>query len=93
MEVDATKFKAQQAESRALTERKKAGLPELEVDQLPSTIANKMMTLFKKQVCGQIKLHFVLIGFCSYTVASRSVGCILAEDLLVQAHGKVADWS
>ena len=50
MEIDADKFKAQQAESRALTERKKAGLPELEVDQLPSTIANKMMTLFKKRV-------------------------------------------
>ena len=82
MEIDADKFKAQQAESRALTERKNAGLPELEVDQLPSTIANKMMTLFKKE-CGQVKLHFILISFCSYTFASRSVGCIFAEDLLV----------
>jgi hypothetical protein len=37
--------KAREAESRAQVERKKAGLPELEVDQLPSTIATKMMKL------------------------------------------------
>ena len=47
MDITPEEFKAQEAETRALNERKKAGLPELEVDQLPSTIANKMMTLFQ----------------------------------------------
>ena len=45
LEVTPEDCKARDAESRAQAERKKAGLPELEVDQLPSTIATKMMKL------------------------------------------------
>lgn len=45
LEMSPAECKAREAESRAQVERKKAGLPELEVDQLPSTTATKMMKL------------------------------------------------
>lgn len=46
---DEKKFTAEQL---AAKQRKRAGLPELELDALPSTIANKMMnlSLFPEQV-------------------------------------------
>lgn len=48
-EIDAEECKARDAKSRAKEERKKAGLPELELDQLPSTIAPKMLNLRLKK--------------------------------------------
>ena len=44
-EVGSEECRNMQAKSRAQQERKKAGLPELEVDALPSAIATRMMTL------------------------------------------------
>ena len=44
-EVGSQECREIQAKSRAQQERKKAGLPELEVDALPSAIATRMMTL------------------------------------------------
>ena len=44
-EVGSQEGKAQEAEERAKKERGKAGLPELELDQLPSAIAPKMLIL------------------------------------------------
>lgn len=45
MEVDAEECKARAAEKAAQQQRKKAGLPELVVDALPSTICNRMLIL------------------------------------------------
>lgn len=58
-EVDSEECKARDAEGRAKTERKKAGLPELELDQLPSTIAPKMLSLFSN--LKQVVLQFLTI--------------------------------
>ena len=43
--LDSDDCKVQQPETRAQKERAKAGLPELQVDQLASSIAPKMLTL------------------------------------------------
>ena len=49
LEVESQEGKNLVARSRAEEERKKAGLPELQVDALPSTIATRMMSLRKFQ--------------------------------------------
>ena len=49
LEVESEEGKNLVARSRAEQERKKAGLPELEVDALASTIATRMMSLWKFQ--------------------------------------------
>ena len=44
-DMDVDKLKQMSAEAEHKKARKKAGLPELEVDALPSTVCNRMMIL------------------------------------------------
>ena len=44
-EVDPAQIKADHAAASLLAQRKKAGIPELALDALPSTIATKMLRL------------------------------------------------
>ena len=50
MEVDVAECKARDAAAEAKKARKKAGLPELELDALPSTLCIKIMTLHSMTV-------------------------------------------
>ncbi len=45
MAVDPEECKAEQAEQLASRTKKKAGMPELDVDALPSALASKVMSL------------------------------------------------
>lgn len=45
LEMDENEARNKAADEQAKSQRKKAGLPELELDALPSSIATKMVSL------------------------------------------------
>lgn len=98
LEIDEAQCKARDAEERALKERQKAGLPELELDQLPSSIAPKMMKLIEYQVTtclvetGFISLWPVTF-FCFVFSFFAGLIPILAKDMPGQEDGQIRERS
>ena len=76
----------QAAEETAAKVRKRAGLPEIVADALPSAIAMKMMNLFSnilKVLCVEKQNHF-------QAYPEGPLMCNLPKDLPDQAHEEVA---
>ena len=99
LDMDAAQCKARDAEERALKERQKAGLPELELDQLPSTVAPKMMRLIEYQVTTcLVEGGFIFLCpvtffcLCCIQLLCWSIP-ILAKDMPGQEDGQIGERS
>ena len=94
MEADLEDIRADKAAASEALARKRAGIPELEHDALPSTIANKLMRLpynLGTCLCPQSNSTWFMKIHLSIPEAALNHQ-LPTEELLIEATEEIAGW-